>query len=253
MASYPEVLDVVNQIGRTDDGTDTDGYYNSEFFVPLRNEKDWPAVVEQQGWRRWLYGLKRPRTKEELIKEMDAELERKLPGVSWNFSQNIRDNVMESLSGIKGDNSLKIVGPDFKELQRAGHRGAETSCRPSPGLEDVAVFNVLGQSHLEFRPTRKNASDGACRWPTSITSRLSPWAAKAVTGMIEGEKSFRCVDPLAGMAAGQRNFDSRHSRRCWQQPGGPAPGAGIHAFGDWDQPGPAGRWRQPGQHGQPAQ
>ena len=54
MASYPEVVDVVNQIGRTDDGTDTDGYYNSEFFVPLRPEKDWPAVVEQEGWRRWL-------------------------------------------------------------------------------------------------------------------------------------------------------------------------------------------------------
>ena len=79
MASYPEVLDVVNQIGRTDDGTDTDGYYNSEFFVPLRNEKEWPAVVEQEGWRRWLYGPKRPRTKEELIKDMDDELERKLP------------------------------------------------------------------------------------------------------------------------------------------------------------------------------
>ena len=62
MASYPEVVDVVNQIGRTDDGTDTDGYYNSEFFVPLRPEKDWPAVVEQEGWRRWLFGPKRPRT-----------------------------------------------------------------------------------------------------------------------------------------------------------------------------------------------
>ena len=56
MASYPEVVDVVNQIGRTDDGTDTDGYYNSEFFVPLRPQKDWPAVVEQEGWRRWLFG-----------------------------------------------------------------------------------------------------------------------------------------------------------------------------------------------------
>ena len=125
MASYPEVVDVVNQIGRTDDGTDTDGYYNSEFFVPLRNEKDWPAVVEQEGWRRWLFGPKRPRTKEELIKEMDDELERKLPGVNWNFSQNIRDNVMEALSGVKGDNSLKIIGPDFKGLQDLGIQARE--------------------------------------------------------------------------------------------------------------------------------
>ncbi len=137
--------------GRTDDGTDTDGYYNSEFFVPLRNAKDWPAVVEQEGWRRWLYGPKRPRTKDELIKEMDDELERKLPGVNWNFSQNIRDNVMEALSGVKGDNSLKIIGPDFKGLQDLGSQ-AKNIMQNVPGLEDVGVFNVLGQSHLEFRP-----------------------------------------------------------------------------------------------------
>ena len=138
MASYPEVDDVVNQVGRTDDGTDTDGYYNSEFFVPLRPEKDWPAAVEQEGWRRWLYGPKRARTKEELIAEMDAELERKLPGVTWNFSQNIRDNVMEALSGVKGDNSLKIVGPDFNQLQDLG-AGQEHSANRAraPGRRSI--------------------------------------------------------------------------------------------------------------------
>ncbi len=131
IASYPEVNDIVNQIGRTDDGTDTDGYYNSEFFVPLRPERDWPAVVEQQGWRRWLGGPKRRRTKGELIADMNAELERKIPGVAWNFSQNIRDNVMEALSGIKGDNSLKIIGPDFNKLQDLGTRAKSISktCR----------------------------------------------------------------------------------------------------------------------------
>ena len=177
MASYPEVLDVVNQIGRTDDGTDTDGYYNSEFFVPLRNEKDWPAVVEQQGWRRRLFGAKRPRTKEELVKDMDAELERKLPGVNWNFSQNIRDNVMESLSGIKGDNSLKIVGPDFKELQALGIQ-ARNIMQTVRGLEDVAVFNVLGQSHLEFRPDPEKCQ----RWGVQVADvnnvAASAWAGR---------------------------------------------------------------------------
>jgi cobalt-zinc-cadmium resistance protein CzcA len=189
MASYPEVTDVVNQIGRTDDGTDTDGYYNSEFFVPLRNEKDWPAVVPQQGWRRWLWGPKRPRTKEELIKDMDAQLERKLPGVNWNFSQNIRDNVMEALSGVKGDNSLKIIGPDFKELQRLGIE-ARNIMQTIPGLEDVGVFNVLGQSHLEFRPDPEKCQ----RWGVQVADvnnvAASALGGQAVTQMIEGEKRF---------------------------------------------------------------
>ncbi|MGA2257561.1 MAG: efflux RND transporter permease subunit, partial [Thermoguttaceae bacterium] len=189
MASYPEVSDVVNQIGRTDDATDTDGYYNSEFFVPLRPHKEWPAVVEQQGWRRWLFGPKRPRSKEELVAEMDGELERKIPGVTWNFSQNIRDNVMESLSGIKGDNSLKIVGPDLNKLQDLAAQ-AKSIMQVIPGLEDVGVFNVLGQSHLAFRVDPIKCQ----RWGVQVADVNnvvgSALGAKAMTEMIEGEKFF---------------------------------------------------------------
>jgi cobalt-zinc-cadmium resistance protein CzcA len=68
MGHYPEVEAIVAEIGRPDDGTDPTGFYNAEFFVPLRPQKDWPAVVEQHGWRRWVFGEKRPRTKNELIK-----------------------------------------------------------------------------------------------------------------------------------------------------------------------------------------
>ena len=189
LASYPEVLDVVNQIGRTDDGTDTDGYYNSEFFVPLRPQKDWPAVVEQEGWRGRLYGPKRPRTKEELIAEMDDELERKLPGVTWNFSQNIRDNVMEALSGIKGDNSLKIIGPDFNRLQDLGKQ-AENILRTVPGLQDVELLSIQGQSHLEFRPDPEKCQ----RWGVQVADvnnvAASALGGQAVTQMVEGEKRF---------------------------------------------------------------
>src|SRR5262249_25471481 len=70
MASYPEVESVVSQIGRPDDGTDPAGFYNAEFFVPLRPQKDWPTVVPQEGWRRWLFGAQRARSKEELVKDM---------------------------------------------------------------------------------------------------------------------------------------------------------------------------------------
>jgi heavy metal efflux system protein len=189
MASYPEVEDIVNQIGRTDDGTDTDGYYNSEFFVPLRPQSEWPAVVEQQGWRRWLFGAKRARTKEELVTAMDDELERRLPGIIWNFSQNIRDNVMESLSGVKGDNSLKILGPDFAKLQELAVE-AKNIMQNVPGLEDVGIFNVLGQSHLEFRPD----PDKCQRWGVQVADvnnvAASALGGQAVTQMVEGEKRF---------------------------------------------------------------
>jgi cobalt-zinc-cadmium resistance protein CzcA len=189
MASYPEVVDVINQIGRTDDGTDTDGYYNSEFFVPLRNEKEWPAVVQREGWRGRVFGAKRARTKDELIKDMDDELERKLPGVNWNFSQNIRDNVMEALSGVKGDNSLKIIGPDFQGLQDLGNQAREIM-KDVRGLQDVGVFNVLGQSHLEFRPDPEKCQ----RWGVQVADvnnvAASALGGQAVTQMIEGEKRF---------------------------------------------------------------
>jgi cobalt-zinc-cadmium resistance protein CzcA len=190
MASYPEVADVVNQIGRTDDGTDTDGYYNSEFFVPLRPEKQWPAVVPQEGWRRWLHGPMRRRSKDELITAMDAELKEKLPGINWNFSQNIRDNVMEALSGIKGDNSLKIIGPDFNKLQELAAAARDIMVRDVPGLEDVGVFNILGQAHLAFRVDPEKCQRWGVQTADVNNVAASALGGKAMTEMIEGEKIF---------------------------------------------------------------
>jgi cobalt-zinc-cadmium resistance protein CzcA len=189
MSTYPEVETVVNQIGRPDDGTDTDGFYNHEFFVPLRPQKDWPAVVPQKGWRGALFGAKRPRTKDELIDEMSAELTRKIPGVSWNFSQNIRDNVMESLSGIKGDNSVKIFGPDLDKLEQLAAK-VKSTLQTIPGIEDVGVFNIKGQTNLEFRVDL----DKCKRWGVSAADVnnvvQTALAGKAFSTMIEGEKMF---------------------------------------------------------------
>src|SRR5260370_595117 len=89
MATYPEVESIVAQSGRPDDGTDTCGFFNSEYFVPLRREKDWPRLVENSGWRRWIFGAKRARTKPEIVKAHNAQLGPKLPGIPCNFSQNI--------------------------------------------------------------------------------------------------------------------------------------------------------------------
>jgi cobalt-zinc-cadmium resistance protein CzcA len=189
MASYPEVESLVAQLGRPDDGTDAGGFYNSEYFVPLRPEEDWPLLAEQQGWKRWLYGTRRARTKQELIQVMNGELEAKLPGISWNFSQNIRDNVMESLSGIKGDNSVKIFGPDLDQLEDLATR-VKNALLEVPGIEDVGVFHVRGQSHLEFRVD----PDKCQRWGVSTADVNNVIAtalgAKPMSSMVEGEKLF---------------------------------------------------------------
>jgi cobalt-zinc-cadmium resistance protein CzcA len=189
MATYPEVQEVVNQMGRPDDGTDSDGYYNSEFFVPLRPQKSWPALVEETGWRRWFHSARRPRTKNELITAMNTELNEKLPGVGWNFSQNIRDNVMEALSGVKGDNSVKIFGPDIDKLE---DRAAKTKAilEDIPGVENVVTFHVRGQSHLEFRVDPEK-----CQKTGTMTADVnnvvgSALGAQPITNMIEGEKLF---------------------------------------------------------------
>jgi cobalt-zinc-cadmium resistance protein CzcA len=151
MASYPEVEAIVTQSGRPDDGTDTEGYENTESFVPLRPRKEWPAVVEETSrWKRWIFGPQRPRTKEELVDAMNAELQTKIPGVVWNFSQNIRDNVMEALSGIKGDNSVKIFGPDIDQLELLATK-VKNELEAIQGIENVGILHVRGQSHLEFR------------------------------------------------------------------------------------------------------
>jgi cobalt-zinc-cadmium resistance protein CzcA len=189
IATYPEVEEIVAQLGRPDDGTDAAGFFNSEYFVPLRPQKDWPKLIPQTGWRRWLFGASRPRAKEELVKSMNDELERKLPGVIWNFSQNIRDNVMESLSGIKGDNSIKIFGPDFDRLEALATR-TKNVLQEIQGIENVGIFHIRGQSHFEFRVD----PDKCERWGVTtadvnnvISSALG---AKAMSSMIEGEKIF---------------------------------------------------------------
>jgi cobalt-zinc-cadmium resistance protein CzcA len=188
MQKYAEIELVMNQMGRPDDGTDPEGFYKSEFFIPLKPQNDWPAVVQQSGWRT-LFGAMRPRTKLELIAAMDAELKAAVPGVDWNFSQNIRDNVLESISGVKGDNSIKIIGPDLDELQRLAQE-AQRILLTIPGIENVGVLDIMGQPNLEFPVDPEKCN----RWGVSVAD-VENVIQTAVGGspfsrMIEGEKSF---------------------------------------------------------------
>lgn len=188
LQGYPEVEVIANQMGRPDDGTDPEGFYKSEFFLPLLPQKEWPAAKHRTGWAT-LFGPLRPRSKPELIAEMNTQLQAKLPGVDWNFSQNIRDNVMESISGVKGDNSVKIFGPDLDELQRLAER-VEDRLREVPGIKDVGILSVMGQPNLEIPWDAEKCK----KWGVSV-SDLQNVIQTAVGGqafsqMIEGEKRF---------------------------------------------------------------
>jgi cobalt-zinc-cadmium resistance protein CzcA len=188
MQEYPEVEVVVAQTGRPDAGTDPTGFYNVEFFLPLKPHGEWPAVKERTGWQAWL-GARRPRTKEELIAEMNAELAKNIAGVNWNFSQNIRDNVMESLSGVKGDNSIKIFGPDLDELERLADQ-AKTRLTSIGGIANVGVFRVKGQPNLEIPVDPQKCN----YWGVTVDD-VDDFVEIAVGGkpfskMIEGEKRF---------------------------------------------------------------
>jgi cobalt-zinc-cadmium resistance protein CzcA len=142
LASFPEVPQVVNQIGRPDDGTDTTGFFDTEFFVDLWPKEKWRPVFHQD--------------KERLIAAMDRELE-KIPGVLWGFSQPISDNLEEAVSGVKGALAVKIYGDDLKTLEAKADEIVAVM-RPIRGVEDLGVFRIIGQPNLNFTVDRDQAS-----------------------------------------------------------------------------------------------
>jgi cobalt-zinc-cadmium resistance protein CzcA len=187
MRRYDEVAVVASQVGRPDDGTDPTGFYNVEFSIPLRPQSEWPPVVERTGPLAWLGP--RARTKPELIRAMNQDLQRHMLGVDWNFSQYIRDNVMESLSGVKGDNSVKIIGPDLDELEKIAEQ-TKSELAKIRGIENVGIFAIKGQPALEFPVDQKKCT----RWGVKVADVNNALqvavGGQAFSTMIEGEKSF---------------------------------------------------------------
>jgi cobalt-zinc-cadmium resistance protein CzcA len=141
LASHPEVLSVVSEIGRPDDGTDVTGLSNVEFFCPLKPFDEWPR------------GL----TKEKLTEIVRKELQDNFPGVTFNFSQYISDNVEEAVSGVKGENSIKVTGPDLKvnETKATQIMDVLSTVR---GVTDIGTFRTLGQPQIQIVPDRTIAA-----------------------------------------------------------------------------------------------
>jgi cobalt-zinc-cadmium resistance protein CzcA len=137
---FPEVQTVVSQHGRPDDGTDATGFFNAEFYVPLKPFDTWPSGVD----------------KEKLTEQVSGALEAQFPGVDFNFSQNIEDNVEEAASGVKGENSVKLFGNDLETLEKTAAE-IKAVMATVPGVSDLAVVNSLGQPTVEIDIDRERA------------------------------------------------------------------------------------------------
>jgi cobalt-zinc-cadmium resistance protein CzcA len=172
---YPEVTTVISQLGRPDDGTDPTSYFNCEFFVNLKARDEWPGGI----------------TKPELVRQMEAEL-RAIPGVEYNFSQNIQDNVEEAMSGVKGENSIKLFGNDLQKLESMANE-IEQVMKNVPGVADLAVFGELGQPNLLIQVDR----DRAARYgvlPNDVNGVVqAAIGGQAVTQVLDGERRFDVV------------------------------------------------------------
>jgi cobalt-zinc-cadmium resistance protein CzcA len=178
--SYPPVRTVVSEQGRGEDATDPDGSFVAEFFVPLKPMDEWPAGM----------------TKEKLVKELSTRLEKEFVGVDFNFSQYIQDNIEEAVSGVKGENSVKIFGRDLAELERLS-KAVKTEISQVPGVTDPGVFNLLGQPNLVVRIDRAKAA----RFGFSVADINAVVQAaiggQEVTRVYEGEYNFAMTVRLA--------------------------------------------------------
>ncbi len=179
ISKYPETKLVASQVGRPDDGTDPTGFNEVQCFVPLQNPQEWPKIATRG----------RSRSKPELVAEMSDELSRAIPGVNWDFSQIIRDNVMESLSGVKGENSVKIFGPDLDELERLAAKFSSTLGQIQ-GVREPGVFRINGQTSLAFPIDRAKCAT----WNVNVDDVEhvieTAVGGRTLTEMIEGEKRF---------------------------------------------------------------
>jgi cobalt-zinc-cadmium resistance protein CzcA len=173
IASYAPVQTVVSEQGRGEDATDPDGSFVAEFFVPLKPADQWPK------------GL----TKVELVRQMSEQLDREFVGVDFNFSQYIQDNMEEAISGVKGENSVKIFGADLVELERLS-KAVKAEIAIVPGVAEPGGFNLLGQPNLVIRIDRAKAA----RYGFSVGDVNSVVQAaiggQEVTRVYEGEKNF---------------------------------------------------------------
>jgi cobalt-zinc-cadmium resistance protein CzcA len=177
LCSFPEVPQCTSQVGRPDDGTDTTGFFNTEYFVDLKPKEEWRPVFHQD--------------KDELIAAMNRELE-KIPGVTWGFSQPIEDNMEEAVSGVKGELATKIYGDDLKVLEAKADQIVEVM-RQVNGIEDLGVFRALGQPNINFEVNREKAARYQINVADIQDAIQTAAGGTALTQVLQGEARYDLV------------------------------------------------------------
>ena len=177
LAAFPEVTQTTSQAGRPDDGTDTTGFFNTEYFVDLKPKEQWRPGFKQD--------------KEELIAAMNYQLE-KIPGVIWNFSQPIADNMEEAVSGVKGELSTKIYGDDLRLLEQRADQivGVMRGIR---GITDLGVFRVIGQPNYNLAVDRKAAARYQINVADVQDAVQTAVGGNALTQVLQGEARYDLV------------------------------------------------------------
>jgi cobalt-zinc-cadmium resistance protein CzcA len=170
---HPEVIAVTSQLGRPDDGTDVTGFFNIELFAPLKPFDEWE------------HGM----TKDKLTDELSAELREAFPGVIFNFSQMIGDNVEEAVAGVKGENSIKVFGPDLMENEKNADMIVDT-LGGVVGIKDLGKLTTLGQPDIKISPNRQACARYGLNSGDVVGIVQTAIGGQAVTQLYEREKAF---------------------------------------------------------------
>ncbi len=170
---FPEVISVISQVGRPDDGTDVSGFNNIELLAPLKPSDKWRSGV----------------TKSKLTESLASRLREAFPGVVFNFSQAISDNVAEAVSGVKGENTVKVVGPDLRVNEAKGDEVIRT-LKTVPGVQDLGLFRTLGQPGIRITPDRVQCGRYGLNVGDVEAIVQAAIGGEAITQVYEGEKHF---------------------------------------------------------------
>jgi cobalt-zinc-cadmium resistance protein CzcA len=177
LCAFPEVPQCWSQVGRPDDGTDTTGFFNTEYFVDLKPKEQWRPVFRQN--------------KDELIAAMNRELS-KIPGVVWGFSQPIEDNMEEAVSGVKGELATKIYGDDLKTLEDKADQIVDIM-RKIKGIEDLGVIRSLGQPNINFQVDREQTARYQINVADVQDAIQTAVGGNALTQVLQGEARYDLV------------------------------------------------------------
>jgi cobalt-zinc-cadmium resistance protein CzcA len=173
LKSHPEVVTVVSQHGRPDNGSDASPFSNVELFVPLKPQEEWPKGM----------------TKDKLTDQLQEEFTKALPGVNFNFSQYIQDNIEEAISGVKGANSVKIIGPNLEVLERLAIEVRDQMSQVR-GVEDLGIFWVRGQPNLNITVDRAKAARYGLNSGDVNTVVQAAMGGAVATSVLEGDRVF---------------------------------------------------------------